>query len=75
MKTFREIEGVLHKIGINPTYPIVSNLVRGLARIDQMDKAMAILRILVMSSAVPDTVTYNMVIENLCKIWNQPWSS
>ncbi|XP_019095090.1 PREDICTED: pentatricopeptide repeat-containing protein At1g08610-like [Camelina sativa] len=50
-----------------PHFPSCSNLVRGLARIDQLDKAMGILRIMVMSGGVPDTITYNMIIGNLCK--------
>ncbi|KAJ0079498.1 hypothetical protein Patl1_23163 [Pistacia atlantica] len=50
-----------------PDFPSCINLIRGLVKVDWIDKASNVLEIMVMSGGIPDTITYNMMIGGLCR--------
>ncbi|CAK9137246.1 unnamed protein product [Ilex paraguariensis] len=50
-----------------PHFPSCINLIRGLVKIDRIDRAAKVLKVMVMSGGIPDTITYNMLIGGLCK--------
>ncbi|CAH1430897.1 unnamed protein product [Lactuca virosa] len=50
-----------------PHFDSCIKLIRGLIKIDYIDRASEVLESMVMSGGVPDIITYNMLITGLCK--------
>ncbi|KAI3734564.1 hypothetical protein L6452_14035 [Arctium lappa] len=50
-----------------PHFDSCIKLIRGLVKIDYTDRAIEVLNSMVMSGGVPDILTYNIIISDLCK--------